>query len=130
MSHPRIVSALALLVVASALVAVVGGRASRSRATDSAALQRQAASLVALEAPLRRDLKHAYVAPAPRALARARADATRVTDWLTRHPTYAEANRPSTACLFSTLGRLQTAAASRNALRGRIAEAVNCVQGE
>ncbi len=117
----RVVIAAIVPVLVAAGVALIAGRPSRGSAPDQASLQRHAAELIALEAPLRRDLKRAYIAPSARSLATARTDGVRVTAWLADHPAYVDANRPSVGCLFTTLARLT---------RPGLAEAITCVQGE
>jgi hypothetical protein len=117
----RIVLAALVPLLAAAAIVLVANRPSRGGAPDQAALQRDAAALIALEAPLRRDLKRAYIAPSTHTLARAQADADGVTAWLARHPAYVDANRSSVGCLFTRLARLT---------RPGLAEAITCLQGE
>ena len=129
-----------LLLSLTALVAGAsfGAGCSSQDTADAATLRTQAAQLRALERPLLRSVKLAFIATAEhrdaaaaRDLERAGVRAARVRDWLDAHERYAEANRPSVECLEETTSELREHtrdAGDRRELQRSLAEAANCIQ--
>jgi hypothetical protein len=136
-------------VAASLCGALLATGCSSQDAADAAPLRTQAAQLRALERPVLRSVKLAFIATAAHRddaaaenLERAAERGVRVRTWLDGHEGYAKANEPSVECLEETLGELHERAelwspklrdgslepGDRTELRHGLAEAANCVQ--
>lgn len=117
-------------------------------AADAAPTPRQVGELRALERPVVRHLKLAFIAIAERSSASAARQLERavdagdaVTEWLDGHQAFVEANRASLECADHSLRDLREQverdtpwlrrslpAARERTLRIQIAETVNCIQ--